>query len=463
MLQIAKWLNLILREVLNFENSFAVKNTLDLTNKLKNIKIPKDCFLVSFDVNNLFPSIPPKDCLKILSNLLNQNCNLSLLHKNNLLSLTEFVLNQNFFCFNNKNFIQKLGLAMGSSLSPFLAELFMNNLEKDIFKNICFSPHIKFWYRYVDDVLCLFTGNSFDLNNFLTFINSLHTSIKFSYETEINNQISFLDLLISRNEFSSYLSFEIFRKSTCTDNVISYFSLHPYAHKMAVFHSLFNRLFKLPLSLNAFEKELGVILQIAFNNNFPNYLIEKLYFKYLTKFKFSFCTTYLDEKVKVWFPLKFAGQVSVSLSKLFSSNGINIAFSTVGSVFSRFVRNKDQISVLNNSGVYSFSCNDCNSVYIGQTGRSFLTRGKEHLKQFEKYKNTDIVTTNSSLANHLLVNKHTATLDNLNSLHLCTKSSKLNYLEILEIYKIINEQNFTILNDFCNFNCPILNSLFDLN
>lgn len=36
----------------------------------------------------------------------------------------------------------------------------------------------------------------------------------------------------------------------------------------------------------------------------------------------------------------------------------------------------------------------------------------EHLKQSEKYKNRDTATTNSSLADHLLLNKDTATLDN---------------------------------------------------
>lgn len=31
----------------------------------------------------------------------------------------------------------------------------------------------------------------------------------------------------------------------------------------------------------AFEEEFGVILQIAHNNNFPDYLIQKLYLEYV--------------------------------------------------------------------------------------------------------------------------------------------------------------------------------------
>lgn len=39
--------------------------------------------------------------------------------------------------------MQKSRLAMGSSLSPLLAELFWANLEKDVLKNTCFSSHVK--------------------------------------------------------------------------------------------------------------------------------------------------------------------------------------------------------------------------------------------------------------------------------------------------------------------------------
>lgn len=113
---------------------------------------------------------------------------------------------------------------------------------------------------------------------------------------------------------------------------------------MVVFHSIYNRLFKTSLSSNAFEKELGVVLKIAINNKFPNFLKEKFYSKHLTKLKFSFNTTYFVEKVMIWLSLMFDGQVPVRLSKLFSSLGLNIACSTADS-FPVF-------SVL--SGIYNF-------------------------------------------------------------------------------------------------------------
>ena len=49
------------------------------------------------------------------------------------------LLLQMFFSFNTTFYEEHIGLAMGSSLSPFLAEIFMNNIETKIFSNPQFT------------------------------------------------------------------------------------------------------------------------------------------------------------------------------------------------------------------------------------------------------------------------------------------------------------------------------------
>lgn len=93
--------------------------SLELTYKLSSLDHPEDLFLIFLDVKCLFRSISPKDCIKMISDLLFQNSDL--IHKNNLILLTKFVLKQNFFSFSNKSFIQTPELVMGFSLSPVLA------------------------------------------------------------------------------------------------------------------------------------------------------------------------------------------------------------------------------------------------------------------------------------------------------------------------------------------------------
>ena len=75
-------------------------------------------------------------------------------------------MQQNYFSFNNKFFKQQDGLPMGSPLSPLLADIFMDNFESNLLNNkkISLISNIKFWYRYVDDVLCFWCGTDRQLD-----------------------------------------------------------------------------------------------------------------------------------------------------------------------------------------------------------------------------------------------------------------------------------------------------------
>lgn len=103
---------------------------------------------------------------------------------------------------------------------------------------------------------------------------------------------------------------------------------------------------------------------------------------------------------------------------------------------------KDATDVLKKSGVYKLKCPDCDAVYVGQTGRTFEIRYKEHLRSFRLNKN------DSTFSNHILESNHTfPNLENINILHTHEKSRKLNLLESIEIYKSNIIQDNHLLND----------------
>ena len=52
--------------------------------------------------------------------------------------------------------------------------------------------------RYVDDIICHFNSES-DADKFFVFLNQRHPKIKFTIEKQTENQLSFLDLLITCN------------------------------------------------------------------------------------------------------------------------------------------------------------------------------------------------------------------------------------------------------------------------
>ena len=73
---------------------------------------------------------------------------------------------------------QVKGAAMGSPLSPIVANLFMEDLETKALATAPFTP--KIWKRFVDDTFTIIQRA--DKDAFLEHINSISTNIHFTYE-----------------------------------------------------------------------------------------------------------------------------------------------------------------------------------------------------------------------------------------------------------------------------------------
>ena len=99
--------------------------------------------------------------------------------------------------FNGNFYDQTDGVAMGSPLAPVLANLFMGHHEKDWLQKYK-GPEVLFYRRYVDNTFCSFNNDN-DASQFLDFINSQHTNIKFTMEKEENHKLPFLDVLVDNN------------------------------------------------------------------------------------------------------------------------------------------------------------------------------------------------------------------------------------------------------------------------
>ena len=124
----SKYLTTILSPIQN--NS--VKNSTEFAREIKNIKIDDDEVMVSFDVVSLFTAIPiPKTCQYRHTKLeqddtLTSHTNLTI---DNIISLLDFTLSNNYFIYNNVTYKQIHGCAMGSPVSPVVANLCMDVIE----------------------------------------------------------------------------------------------------------------------------------------------------------------------------------------------------------------------------------------------------------------------------------------------------------------------------------------------
>ena len=97
-------------------------------NKTQHIHIPHNSTLASFDITNLYTNVPIKETLITLEQLLKLN-NIPETHINEIINLTKFITDQNYFTHNNMFYTQTDGLPMGSPISGILAEIFVHTIE----------------------------------------------------------------------------------------------------------------------------------------------------------------------------------------------------------------------------------------------------------------------------------------------------------------------------------------------
>lgn len=381
--QLAKDLDYWIKTSINHLSSRAVTSSLELVNKIKDIVPTTNATFISLDVSALFPSLPHEPTLQHLESKLTQVHMPTFIIKE-LMSLVRLCLNTNICKFNGQlySFPHGIGVPMGSPLSSTLSEVFMEKLEEDIFNlNPELTDNITYWYRYVDDVICLWNGNTDKLTTFLNTINSLYPTIKFTIEFG-GKMINFLDLSISIVD--NQHTFGVYRKPTSTNILLNNNSFRPISHKLAALLSFIHRLVTLPLTHIEFEKELATIRYLAQTNNLGYFDIDNLVKKKLTRMALDSTTSLPRQEKRVnprYISVPYLGKISQSLQKVMAQHNLRLAFYPLDSIRSHLSKLKDPIPREEKSGVYMLPCNDCASVYIGETGRRLPIRLHEHLEQ----------------------------------------------------------------------------------
>ena len=219
---------------------------------------------------------------------------------------------------------------------------------------------------------------------FHKYLNSRHKNMNFTYELEENNKLAFLDVLVSRE--AGKFSTSLYRKATFSGLYTNFNSFIADTYKKGLIFCLLFRVFALTVDWEKFHEEVKFLKDIFQKNLFPEHFTDRCIKLFLDK-KLQPGVTQSDEKQKLIISLPFFGNYSNELKKRISSLASNYLVNTKIVIVwnsQRRLRNffsfKDKLPTYMRSKIlYRFTCNGCNSIYLGKTKRHFLVRAYEHL------------------------------------------------------------------------------------
>ena len=146
----------------------------------------------------------------------------------------------------------------------------MDEIETNFLQTQEFQPLV--WFRYIDNVLFIWTYVPDKLVLFITEFNNHHPNITFTYESNKEN-ITFLDLNISLS--GNKKTTDLHTKSTDKHQYLHYTSAHPTHTKRSILYSQALRMSKICYYKTDFEKHLVDMKSWFQARGYPSDLVKR--------------------------------------------------------------------------------------------------------------------------------------------------------------------------------------------
>ena len=212
-------------------NSY-IKDTNHFLQKLKALKdLPSNSILVTLDVTSLYTNIDQDEgaeaCFKKLEQRKRKD-----IPSNLLKNLILLILKCNVFRFGATLYSQIKGTCMGTPMAPNFANIFMDDFEERLIDAFYCKTGKRplVWWRYIDDIFCIWTDGEESLQEFLEFTNNfsenenMRSNIKFT-TNQSTQEVNFLDVTVKLND--GIISTTIYSKPTDSHLYLNSGSNHP--------------------------------------------------------------------------------------------------------------------------------------------------------------------------------------------------------------------------------------------
>ncbi|TWW62451.1 LIM zinc-binding domain-containing [Takifugu flavidus] len=130
-----------------------IKNSQDFAQKVSGLTLLPEETMVSYDVTSLFTCIPTASAIDTIHKHLLLDKNLTertTLTPAQICTMLDLCLNTTYFQYREGFYRQKHGCAMGSPVSPIVANLYMEKVESQALTSFTGTAP-SHWFRYVDD------------------------------------------------------------------------------------------------------------------------------------------------------------------------------------------------------------------------------------------------------------------------------------------------------------------------
>nr|VZI25487.1 unnamed protein product [Spirometra erinaceieuropaei] len=336
------------------DSEWTVKSAEEFLTRIKHLEVEADEVMVSFDVISLFTSIPPALDIDTIDGFLREKYDETdqQLKRAHIIELPELCL-KTFFKFNGQVYEQKKGTPMGSPLAGLIAEAVLQRLEQQVFSS--YPP--KFWARYVDDTFVVIKRN--EVKAFKTLLNSIFPDIQFTMEEEVNNQLPFLDVQVTRLT-DGKIRTTVYRKATNTRRILLVRSSHPVGHKRSCVITLFQRVQTHCSDDSGRKAEMNYLQGLFKANGYPKSFICNC----LKKPHFERSS---GEKPKFWLSIAYVKNVSEATARILKLFGIGVAHKPECTIRQQIMKPKDPLPTTEQSAVvYSIPCLNCNARVLSQ-------------------------------------------------------------------------------------------------
>ncbi|XP_015115626.1 uncharacterized protein LOC107040185 [Diachasma alloeum] len=386
---IAKYIQKILTDCLKEEvnltmNKTSITNSLTLVRQIRSLNLPEDFAMISMDAVSLFTNIPIRLVIAGIKKRWELIRKYTKISQDLFIEAVSLCFNASAFQFNNVKYQQVFGAAMGSPLSPIIAEIVLQDLENFCMKRLDFPVY--FYTRYVDDVLAFVPKDK--INSILCCFNSYHKRLQFTLEREENCRINFLEVTLIRSKRK--IDVDWYRKPTSSGRYLNYYSHHTKGHKISTICNLVDRAILLS-NVEFHLKNLVFIKWSLIENGYPERLILKtvsrrqsllLYPKHYHSEEF-FKLRRLKEDRRVTLP--YVQGLSENLQSNLKKFKVSLSFRTDSNLRWLFTGHKDKLRREQQvNTVYKISCLECRFIFIEHTKRPLGVRMKEHYQSLRQ-------------------------------------------------------------------------------